>query len=153
MKSFNLINFASSFNSMNIAMIKAATYKSLVKWLNVTISYFQHDSLSHQSWWFREILSSLDRRRLARSSTLDQSIISLELLLDVLWWRTFAEEDCRVDWDQFNDSKISEKYEDLTQQMSSKILRVETARSFSCQHLSSLELISARWLSYILWKT
>ncbi len=31
MKSFNLINFASSFNSMNIVMIKTAAYKSLVK--------------------------------------------------------------------------------------------------------------------------
>ncbi len=36
MKSFNLINFASSFNSINITMIETATYKSLVKWLNVT---------------------------------------------------------------------------------------------------------------------
>ncbi len=36
MKSFNSINFTSSFNSMNIAMIKTAAYKSLVKWLNVT---------------------------------------------------------------------------------------------------------------------
>ncbi len=36
MKSSNLINFASSFNSMNIVMIKTAAYKSLVKWLNVT---------------------------------------------------------------------------------------------------------------------
>ncbi len=36
MKSFNSINFASSFNSMNIAMIETAAYKSLVKWLNVT---------------------------------------------------------------------------------------------------------------------
>ncbi len=36
MKSFNSINFASSFNSMNIAMIKTAAYKSRVKWLNVT---------------------------------------------------------------------------------------------------------------------
>ncbi len=35
MKSFNSINFASSFDSMNIAMIKTAAYKSLVKWLNV----------------------------------------------------------------------------------------------------------------------
>jgi len=40
-KSFNSVNFASSFNSMNIAMIKTATYKSLVNdwmwlWLNVT---------------------------------------------------------------------------------------------------------------------
>jgi len=35
-KSFNSINFASSFNSMNIAMIETAAYKSLVKWLNVT---------------------------------------------------------------------------------------------------------------------
>ncbi len=35
-KSFNSVNFASSFNSMNIAMIKTAAYKSLVKWLNVT---------------------------------------------------------------------------------------------------------------------
>jgi len=31
MKSSNLINFASSFNSMNIVMIKTAAYKSLVK--------------------------------------------------------------------------------------------------------------------------
>ncbi len=36
MKSSNSINLASSFNSMNIAMIKTAAYKSLVKWLNVT---------------------------------------------------------------------------------------------------------------------
>ena len=36
MKSFNSINFALSFNSMNIAMIKTAAYRSLVKWLNVT---------------------------------------------------------------------------------------------------------------------
>ncbi len=35
-KSFNSVNFASSFNSMNIAMIKTAAYKSLVKRLNVT---------------------------------------------------------------------------------------------------------------------
>jgi len=35
-KSFNLFNFASSFNSMNIAMIKTAAYKSLVKWSNMT---------------------------------------------------------------------------------------------------------------------
>ncbi len=34
-KSSSSINFASSFNSMNIAMIKAAAYKSLVKWSNV----------------------------------------------------------------------------------------------------------------------
>ncbi len=36
MKLSNLINFASSFDSMNIAMIETAAYKSLVKWLNVT---------------------------------------------------------------------------------------------------------------------
>ncbi len=36
MKSSNSINFASSFDSMNIAMIETAAYKSLVKRLNVT---------------------------------------------------------------------------------------------------------------------
>ncbi len=36
MKSSSSINFASSFNSMNIAIIKTVAYKSLVKWLNVT---------------------------------------------------------------------------------------------------------------------
>ena len=36
MKSSNSVNFASSFDSMNIAMIEIAAYKSLVKWLNVT---------------------------------------------------------------------------------------------------------------------
>ena len=36
MKSFNSINFTSSFDSMNIAMMKIAAYKSLVKWSNVT---------------------------------------------------------------------------------------------------------------------
>jgi len=35
-KSFNSINFTSSFDSINIAMIETAAYKSLVKWLNVT---------------------------------------------------------------------------------------------------------------------
>ncbi len=36
MKSFNSVNFASSFDSINIAMIKTAAYRSLVKRLNVT---------------------------------------------------------------------------------------------------------------------
>ncbi len=36
MKSSSSVNFASSFDSMNIAMIEAAAYKSLVKRLNVT---------------------------------------------------------------------------------------------------------------------
>ncbi len=35
MKSFNSINFASSFDLMNIAMIETAAYKSLVKRSNV----------------------------------------------------------------------------------------------------------------------
>jgi len=35
-KSSSSVNFASSFDSMNIAMIETAAYKSLVKWLNVT---------------------------------------------------------------------------------------------------------------------
>ncbi len=35
-KSSNSVNFASSFDSMNIAMIEAAAYRSLVKRLNVT---------------------------------------------------------------------------------------------------------------------
>ncbi len=36
MKSFNSVNFASSFDLMNIAMIETAAYRSLVKRLNVT---------------------------------------------------------------------------------------------------------------------
>ncbi len=36
MKSSSSINFASSFDLMNIAMIETAAYRSLVKWLNVT---------------------------------------------------------------------------------------------------------------------
>jgi len=35
-KSFNSINFTSSFDSMNIAMVEIAAYRSLVKRLNVT---------------------------------------------------------------------------------------------------------------------
>ncbi len=35
-KSSSSVNFASSFNSMNIAMIETAAYRSLVKWSNVT---------------------------------------------------------------------------------------------------------------------
>ncbi len=116
----------------------------------LTIFYSQHDSLSYQSWWLREILSSLNHQWLARSSTFNQLIISLELLVNAFWWRTFADKDYRVNWDQFNDLKISEKDEDLTQQMKSKILRVETAQSFSCQHLFSFESTYAHWLSHIL---
>ncbi len=104
-------------------------FKFSTQLIKKSIFYSQLTSLSHQNWWFREILLSLDHQWLAKSSTLNWLIISLELLLDALWWRTFADENCRVDWDQFNDSKISEKYEDLTQQMRSRILRVETARS------------------------
>ncbi len=36
MKSSNSVNFASSFDSMNIAIIETAAYRSLVKWSNVT---------------------------------------------------------------------------------------------------------------------
>ncbi len=116
-------------------------------------SYSRPDSLSHQSWWLREILPPLGRRRLAESPTPGQSVTSLELLLDTLWWRTFADEDCRADRGQFNGSKIPEKYEGLTQQMGSGILRVGAARSPSCQHLPPPGLISARWLPHILWET
>jgi len=49
--------------------------------------------------------------------SLDQFIISLELLLDVLKLSTFYDMNCRIDQCNFNASKIMQKYEDLTQQM------------------------------------
>ncbi len=114
---------------MKYKKCKAVITLNWTRFRSFSTSYSRFASLSHQNWWLREILSSLDCRRLARSSTFDRSIISLELLLDALWWRTFVDEDCRVDQDQFNGSKISGKYEGLTQQMGSGILRVEAARS------------------------
>jgi len=84
--------------------------------------------------------------------TLDQFIISLEHSLNAFELDTFYDMNCRVDRDNFNDSEIMKKDEGLTQQMHWEILRVLMTWSFSCHHLFSLELISACWLSYILWK-
>ena len=120
---------------------------------HMSIFYSWLDSLSHLSRWLRESFSSSNLIRLAKSSALRSIDHLSRTSTRCSLMKNFRDEDCRVDRSQFNDSKISGKYEDLTQQMRSKILRIETARSLSCQHLFSLELISARWLSHILWKT
>ncbi len=83
----------------------------------------------------------IQRNSLVARSSMISKITNLELRKDALWWWTFYYSDCRVNRDEFNDSKISEKYEGLTQQMSSKILTVLTIQSFSCHHLS-------RWLLF-----
>jgi len=79
-----------------------------------------------------------------RHLTLDQFVISLERSLNALELDTFYDTNCRAGRDDFNDSEIMEKDEGLTQQMHWGILRMLTTRSFSCHHLSPLELISAR---------
>ena len=87
-----------------------------------------------------------------RHQPLDQSVTSLELLLNALELDTFYDMNRRVDRGNFNGSEIMEKDEDLTSQMSWKILTVLTTRSLSCHHLSPLESISARELFHILWE-
>ena len=100
--------------------------------------------------------SIFSRRRFAwhvDSYSFSRSIRThLECLLDTLERSTFSDSNCRVGWDDFNDSEIMKKDADLTLQTSERILTALTARSLSNHHLPSLGLISTRWLSHILWK-
>ncbi len=79
-----------------------------------------------------------------RHLILDQFVIPSEHSLNALEPHTFYDANCRAGRNDCNDSEIRRKDADLIQQMRSKLLMVETARSLSCQHLSSSESISAR---------
>jgi len=81
-----------------------------------------------------------------------RSVTCPELLLDVLELDTFYDSNCRAGSDDFNASKIIEKYEGLTQQLRWGILTVLAARSPSCHHLPPPGSTYARWLPHILWE-
>ncbi len=104
-----------------------------------------------------EYALKLSRRRFAwhvDSYSSSRSIHThLERLLDALERSTFYDSNCRVGWDDFNDSEIMEKDAGLTLQTSGEILTALSARSLSVHHLFSPGLISTRWLSHILWET
>ncbi len=106
--------------------------------------------------WTDDALNDLDNNHLdalIHHLLFDWFIICFEFLLDALELDTFYDDNCKVDSDNFNASKIIEKYEGLTQQLRWEILMILIARSLRCHHLFSLESISARQLSHILWKT
>ncbi len=89
-KSFNSVNFASSFDSMNIAMIETAAYKSLVKWLNVTtfaIIVTKIDQLLKKA---RNKLEDVNLQKLSHEEILKEVKAKLSLkyhdYLDVFDW-------------------------------------------------------------------
>ncbi len=90
MKSFNFINFASSFNSMNIAMIKTATYKSLVKWLNVTTFVIIITKIDRLLKTARNKLEDVNLQELSHEKILKEVKAKLSLkyhdYLDVFDW-------------------------------------------------------------------
>ncbi len=90
MKSFNSINFASSFNSMNIAMIKTAAYKSLVKWLNVTTFVIIITKINQLLKTARNKLEDVNLQELSHEEILKKVKAKLFLkyhdYLDVFYW-------------------------------------------------------------------
>ncbi len=105
--------------------------------------------------WANDAFNHLDDdylNTLIHHLSLDQFIICFDFLLDELELSTFYDDNCKVDSDDFNASKIIEKYEGLMLQRRWKILMILIIQSLSCHHLFSLESISARWLSHILWR-
>ncbi len=89
-KSFNSINFASSFDSMNIAMIKTAAYKSLVKRLNVTTFAIIITKIDHLLKTARNKLEDVNLQELSHEEILKKVKAKLSLkyhdYLDVFDW-------------------------------------------------------------------
>ncbi len=90
MKLFNLINFASSFNSINIAMIETAAYKSLVKQLNVTTFVIIITKIDQLLKTVRNKLEDVDLQELSHEEILKEVKAKLYLkyhdYLDVFDW-------------------------------------------------------------------
>ncbi len=89
-KLFNSINFASSFDSMNIAIIETAAYKSLVKWLNVTTFMIIITKINQLLKTVRNKLEDVDLQELSHEKILKEVKAKLSLkyhdYLDVFDW-------------------------------------------------------------------
>ncbi len=115
------------------------------KFLSLILDHTHSEYTFKSSWqWFAWHINSYSFFQLICTH--------LERLLDTLERSTFYDSNCRVSWDDFNDSEIMKKDADLTLQTSEKILMTLSARSLSVHYLFSFELISTRWLFHILWK-
>ncbi len=90
MKSSNSVNFASSFNSMNIAMIEAAAYKSLVKRSNVTTFAIIITKIDRLLKTARNKLENVNLQELSHEEILKEVKAKLSLkyhdYLDVFDW-------------------------------------------------------------------
>jgi len=90
MKSSNSVNFASSFDSMNIAMIEIAAYKSLVKRLNVTTFAIIITKIDRLLKTARNKLEDVDLQELSHEEILKEVKDKLSLkyhdYLDVFDW-------------------------------------------------------------------
>ncbi len=89
-KSFNSVNFALSFDSMNIAMIETAAYKSLVKWLNVTTFVIIITKIDQLLKTARNKLEDVNLQELSHKKILKEVKAKLSLkyydYLDVFDW-------------------------------------------------------------------
>ncbi len=89
-KSFNSVNFASFFDSMNIAMIETAAYKSLVKWLNVTTFVIIITKIDRLLKTARNQLKDVNLQKLSYEEILKEVKAKLSLkyhdYLDVFDW-------------------------------------------------------------------
>ncbi len=89
-KLFNSINFALSFDSMNIAIIETAAYKSLVKWLNVTTFMIIITKINQLLKTVRNKLEDVDLQELSHEEILKEVKAKLSLkyhdYLDVFDW-------------------------------------------------------------------
>ncbi len=90
MKSSNSVNFASSFNSMNIAMIETAAYRSLVKRLNVTTFAIIITKIDRLLKTVRNKLEDVNLQELSHEEILKEVKAKLSLkyhdYLDVFDW-------------------------------------------------------------------
>ncbi len=78
-KSSNSVNFASSFDSMNIAMIETAAYKSLVKWSNVTTFAIIITKINRLLKTARNKLEDVDLQELSHEEILKEVKAKLSL--------------------------------------------------------------------------
>jgi len=79
MKSFNSVNFASSFDSMNIAMIETAAYKLLVKRLNVTTFMIIITKINRLLKTARNKLEDVNLQELSHEKILKEVKVKLSL--------------------------------------------------------------------------
>ncbi len=131
-KSFNLINFASSFDSMNIAMIETAAYRSLVKRSNVTtfaIIIMKIDQLLKTA---RNKLKDVDLQKLLHEEILKEVKAKLSLK-----YHDYLDVFDRVMTDQLSSHRLYDHKIELTDEKTSSRSRLYHMSDYKLQKMKN----------------